>query len=313
MLNDVTTPFSIVIPSRWRADLLYDCLASVCRHAPRGAEVIVVDDGSDGACVSRTAAKFPSVRALRLPRSHGFCFAANRGLEAARGAIIQLLNDDTQLTAGWADAALRCFDDPRVGAVAPLVLNGEPDSVDPLIDSAGDGYDPGGFAWKIGHRRRLRTFHLERRRVPSASGSSVFLRRAALERIGLFPEHFGAYFEDVDLSLRLNAAGYQIWHEPAARVWHRGGMSYGRVSRRLVESQSRNEEWLFWRNLDRRRPLPAVLRHLAVLGGKSVRRAREGTFVPFLIGRLRAGARIWSLIFQKDVRTCPTLRPLGPS
>lgn len=288
----MTVPLSIVIPSHRRADLLRLCLASVVRHAPDGTEILVVDDGSHDAAISLTALDFPNVRTIRHPRSKGFCVAANAGIRAARSAIIELLNDDTQVASGWADAALKCFADPCIGAVAPLVLQGTPEDSRRIIDSAGDGYDPGGFAFKRGRGELLKAEHLEPRDVDAASGSSVFLRRSALLQTGLLPESFSAYFEDVDLSLRLNAAGYRIRYEPASVVWHRVGGSYGKRSRRLLEQQSCNEERLFWRN--RQNGLNNLLRHAAVLSGKSIRRFREGTFIPFAMGRLRAVFRVAS-------------------
>jgi GT2 family glycosyltransferase len=312
-LERSAVPLSIVIPSRQRADLLQLCLDSVLRFAPPGTEIIVVDDGSPGAVASRTALSFPGVLVIRLARAQGFCVCANRGIATARGEIIELLNDDTQVERDWAEAALRCFADPQVGAVAPLVFRGAPGELTVEIDSAGDGYDPGGFAWKHGHRQPLTEEYLERRVVAAASASSVFLRRSALERSRLFPERFGAYFEDVDLSLRLRAAGFQILYEPASRLWHRGGSSYGRPRRRLVERQSCNEERLFWRHLGRTRRWNALARHLAVLGGKAVRRCREGTLVPFLMGRLRAFTEIYPLVSQKEDPSCPILPPLGRS
>jgi GT2 family glycosyltransferase len=291
---EAAIPFSVVIPSQNRTDLLKLCLNSVTRFAPPRTEIIVVDDGSPGAVASLAAVDYPGVRAVRNTRGRGFCAAANRGIEASGGRIVELLNDDTQVTSGWAEAALGLFDDPAVGAVTPLVLLGGPEQTRALIDSAGDEYDIGGFAWKRGHRLPLNDSFLQARTVDAASGSSVFLRREALARTGLFAEHFGAYFEDVDLSLRLRAAGYRIVYEPASRVWHRCGGSYGSANRRLVEKQSCNEERLFWRNLDRTRPWPVLARHLAVLAGKAIRRWREGRFLPFLMGRTRALAEIFS-------------------
>jgi GT2 family glycosyltransferase len=282
----MTTSLSIVIPSHRRTDLLRLCLASVERHAPIGTEIIVVDDGSPDAMISLTAFDFPNVRTIRHSRSRGFCAAANAGIQAARSEIVQLLNDDTQVTRSWADSALKCFDDASVGAVAPLVLQGTPESRQQIIDSAGDRYDPGGFACKRGRGEMLSAKYQQACFVDAASGSSVFLRRAALLKTGLFPESFGAYFEDVDLSLRLTAVGYCIRFEPASIVWHQVGGSYGRSSRKLVERQSCNEERLFWRN--RCRGLKPLLRHLAVLGGKTVRRLREGRLIPFVMGRLQA-------------------------
>lgn len=280
-------PLSIVIPSHRRADLLHACLTSVTRFAPDGAEVVVVDDGSPGAAVALTALTFPGVRVVRHVKPRGFCAAANRGIEASRGEFVELLNDDTIVAPNWAAPALACFADPAVAAVAPLVLKGLPGD-ELVIDSAGDEYDAGGFARKRGHGLALTDDFLLPREVSAASGSSVFLRRAALEKTGLLPEHFGAYFEDVDLSLRLTAAGHRIRYEPRSIVWHRAGSSYGPAHRRLVEAQSCNEERLFWRNRDRARPWRALARHAAVLAGKALRRCREGQFMPFAMGRLRA-------------------------
>src|SRR5207245_11684 len=118
------------------------------RHAPPQAEIIVVDDGSKDAAVSRVASAF-AVRVIRLSRRQGFCVAANAGIRHARGRIVELLNDDTEVFPGWADAALAHFRDPCVGSVAPLVLM--PSGQSPVIDSAGDRYYLGGVARKRGH------------------------------------------------------------------------------------------------------------------------------------------------------------------
>ncbi len=274
---------SIVIPSHQRGDMLRACLASVVRHAPEGTEVIVVDDASPAGAAARVARGFLGVHVVSLRRCGGFCLAANAGIRAARGAIVELLNDDTEVKSGWAAAALARFEDPEVGSVAPLVVTGAAGDV---VDSAGDCYYVGGVAGKRGHGEKVGADHLTARLVFGASASSAFYRRAALERVGGFPESFGAYFEDVDLAFRLQRAGYRAVFEPAACVFHHGSASHG-ASRRLLEQQARNEERVFWRNLPRRALLHALPGHLAVLAGKARRRWLEGTLAPFLCGRLR--------------------------
>jgi GT2 family glycosyltransferase len=122
--------------------------------------------------------------------------------------------------------------------------------------------------------------------VFGACGSSAFYRRDLLLALGGFADCFGAYFEDVDLSFRIHQAGYQVYYEPQSRVRHHQGSSHGRC-RRLLEQQSRNEERVFWRNIPSSTLGPAILRHLAVLAGKAVRRWQEGTLAPFVCGRLR--------------------------
>jgi GT2 family glycosyltransferase len=161
-----------------------------------------------------------------------------------------------------------------------------------IIDSAGDEYDVGGFARKRGHGRPLGPAFLQRQAVFGASGSSAFYRRDLLLRVGAFPERFGAYFEDVDVAFRLRWAGGVVVYEPASRVFHRGGSSYGRPDRRLIEQQSCNEERVFWRNLPGPALARALPRHLAVLAGKAVRRWREGLLLPWACGRVRAWAEV---------------------
>jgi GT2 family glycosyltransferase len=296
---------SIVIPSHQRTDLLSACLASVTRHAPAGTEVIVVDDASRGGRVGKVAAAFAGIKVLRLPRRSGFCVAANAGIRASTGEIVELLNDDTEVQAGWADAALAWFTDPEIAAVAPLVFS-DPEGT--RVDSAGDRYYLGGVAGKRGHGQAPAPEYFCSRPIFGASASSAFYRRSAFDRVGGFPESFQAYFEDVDLAFRLQRASYRAIFEPSSRVWHKIGASYGRPRRRLLEQQSRNEERVFWRNIPGPDLVRALPRHLAVLAAKAVRRWREGNLLPFLCGRLRLLTEIPELIRHRR-----NLALLGPA
>jgi GT2 family glycosyltransferase len=283
---------SIVIPTHHRSDLLRRCLTTVKAHAPRDTDILVVDDASPKKAATQVAHEFPGVRVVRQPRRRGFAAAANAGIRASRGAIVELLNDDTEVRSGWADAALAWFDDPAIGAVAPLVLIW-PDGA--TIDSAGDRYYLGGIASKRGHGQPLRAEFLHPCPVFGASASAGFYRRAALEQVGLFPESFGSYFEDVDLAFRLQRAGWRAMFEPAARVLHHVSASHGTASRRLLEQQSCNEERVFWRNIPSRELWRAIAKHGAVLSGKAVRRWQEGTLTPWLFGRLRLLSEVGAL------------------
>ncbi len=122
--------------------------------------------------------------------------------------------------------------------------------------------------------------------VWGASASAAFYRRDALRKAGGFPADFGAYFEDVDLAHRLNRAGGITLFQPDSVVWHRVSSSYGRnPSRDVLVRQSCNEERVFWRNSGRIGNWP---RHAAVLAGKAMRRLNEGTFQPWIQGRIQA-------------------------
>src|SRR5205823_4949267 len=114
------TMFSIVIPTHQRTDLLRECLESVLRWAPPEIEIVVVDDASPGGGAAEVTRSFAGIKLVRLTRRRGFAAAANAGIRASQWAIVQLLNDDAVVTAGWWQAALPWFKDPAIGAVAPL-------------------------------------------------------------------------------------------------------------------------------------------------------------------------------------------------
>ncbi len=293
-MNGAGPKLSIVIPSQRRADLLELCLKSVTRFAPIKTEIIVVDDGSKEAVIASTASRFAGVRIVRRAKSGGFCAAANAGIAAATAPIIEMLNDDTEVTAGWAEAALAHFADERIAAVAPLVLQNDPErrrrGLPPRIDTAGDDYDRGGFARKRDAGAIWKGDHMATA-VSGASACAAFYRTSTLRAAGGFPEHFQAYFEDVDLSFRLRRLGFAIQFEPASVVWHRVSSSYGkRPARRTLEQQSCNEERVYWRNTHGRDRLKLLPRHLAVLAGKALRRWQDGNLIPWLLGRIRSAA-----------------------
>lgn len=279
---------SILIPSYSRSDLLASCLRSIMAHQHHARlQIIVIDDASADHCIFAAARAFPAVQAIRLTRRSGFCTAINIGLQFAQAPIVQILNDDAEVTAGWYEAPLQRFaENGQLGSVAPLVLNW---SQPHLIDSAGDGYDPGGYAYSHGRGEPVSEQWLTACEVFSAAGSAAFYRRESLVEVGGFPEEFIAYFDDIEVGFKLREAGYTCWYEPQSRVLHHGSASHGkRPSRRLTEQLARNEERVFLRHLTPGEGWRRLPRHAAVLGAKAFRRLADGTLVPFCMGRVKA-------------------------
>ena len=283
---------SIVIPTYNGRDLLAICLASVGRHRPPGIdlEVIVADDASTDGTADWLREAHPAVRVVALGRNGGFCAAANAGIAAARGAVIQLLNNDTEVEPGWLDAGLAPFADPAVGSVAPLVLVRS----DPTrVDSAGDQYHLAGWPSKRGHGEPAADWvNRPAGRVFGASGSSAFYRAEALRAVGGFDPTFGSYYEDVDLAFRLRWAGYDCIFTPRSRILHAVSATYDHTNPALQERMSRNAEILFWANLPLAWLALAALPHAAFTLAQGLYRLLRGRHRPFLRGKL-AAARQW--------------------
>lgn len=252
-------------------------------HARIPVQVIVVDDGSPDGAVSRVAAGFPGVLVTRNEKPAGFAAAVQKGIGLATGPVIHLLNDDTRVEPGWLERPLECLRDSSIGAVTPLVLMDD-GRVPPRIDSAGDGYALSGRAFKRLHGCRVPR-GLSGSWVFGASGSSAFYRREALAGVGGFPLEFGAYFEDVEVSWKLQRAGWRVWFAPESVIWHKVTASYQALrDNGLEEMMVRNQEWVFVNNPWRLYNRVIIVPHLFLLIARGIKALARGRLAEFLRG-----------------------------
>jgi GT2 family glycosyltransferase len=291
---------SIVIPTYNGRALLARCLASIDRHHPDPAlipiEVVVVDNGSSDGTSEWLSRAYPGVRLVRIEKNREFCGAANAGLEAARGAFVQLLNDDTEVTAGWVQAGLRPFADPTVGSVAPLVVVRSDPS---RVDSAGDSYAWFGWPMKRGHGQAAASWsNRADEEVFGASGSSAFYRALALRRSGTLDMFLVSYYEDIDLAFRLRWAGYRCVYNPTCVIHHDISATNDHRSAALQRRIARNAELVFWWNLPARSLFLAAVPHLAFVAAQAAWRLARGRLRPFLAGKIDAG-RAWREILGR--------------
>ncbi len=203
------------------------CLQQVRQLDPAPDIVVVVDNDSHDGTPEQIAALFPTFVLIRNPDNLGYSGGMNVGVRAllARDPlpdIIVLLNQDTLVDREWLGAIATPFADPVVGAVGCKIRY--PDGT---IQHAGLTLD-----WPLALSRHIGRYEPDRGQydtphdVEFVTFAAVALRRQALERIGLFDEGYRpAYFEDVDLCVRLRRAGYRIRYEPRATLVHREAAS----------------------------------------------------------------------------------------
>lgn len=231
---------------------LRGCLQSLRRQEIRETEVILVDNGSRDGSVAFVKKSFPEVRVIENRSNLGFCAGNNVGIRAARGRLIALLNNDTEVSRRWLkslkDAAAS---HPKAGLFASrMLIFDQPE----LIDSAGDLFHTAGFASKRGWREHDGPRFHKPCPVFGACAGAVLYRRDMLEDIGLLDEDFFANGEDVDLSFRAQLRGYACRYVPEAEVFHKGGATIGR-SARWFYLMRRNQLWVAIKNM------PADLMH----------------------------------------------------
>jgi GT2 family glycosyltransferase len=214
---------SIVIPTRGNVPYALACLESIARQPPRVAcEVLLVEDASGEALVERLAA-VSGLRFIRNERNLGFLRSCNRAAALARGEYLHLLNDDTEVTAGWLDALLETFRLPACGIAGSKLLY-----ADGRLQEAGGRILADGREERIGRWGDPAQPEYNRVcEVDYCSAASLLLPRRLFLELGGFDERYApAYYEDVDLALRVRAAGGKVYYQPASQVVHHESVSY---------------------------------------------------------------------------------------
>jgi GT2 family glycosyltransferase len=249
---------SIVIPTWNQAGLLAAALRSLRLQTFTDFETLVADNGSTDGTADQLAKEFPEVRVLALGENQGFARATNAGLRAATGQVLVCLNNDVECEPDWLAQLVGALDRmPDVGSVASKMMDAKRPGV---IDAAGDSMSL--VAWNIGKGLPDGPEYRQGREILSACAGAAAYRRELIERVGLFEERYFAWFEDVDLGIRAQLAGFRCWYEPKAVVHHWGSATAAKMSDRKAYLTSRNSMFLFFRTMPLRRVLlwgPLVL------------------------------------------------------
>jgi GT2 family glycosyltransferase len=233
-------PFiSVIIPNYNGAAYIETCVHSLLRQTFRNFEIIIVDNASSDGSAARATALAPSAKLLRSATNLGFAAAVNSGVAAARGEWVALLNNDTEVSASWLAECVAGIERHADAAfLASRILDfRERDRV----YSAGDCFLRAGIGYRRGQELEDRDeFHVECE-VFAPCGCSALYRKSVLQAVGGFDESFFAYLEDVELGLRLRAAGHKGYFVPGAEVFHvGGGTSGGEFSPLAVRLRTRN-------------------------------------------------------------------------
>jgi GT2 family glycosyltransferase len=273
---------SVVIPNWNGRHLLAACLDSLKAQTLIGFELIVVDNGSTDGSAEWLASERPEVRVIRLPENLGFSGGCNVGIRAARGELVALLNNDTEVDPRWLEALCQAMDrDPRIGAADSKVYFYDERNV---IWSAGCDYS---IAGSVTHRGYLeaddRGQYTQETDVFVAVACGIVYRRSALDKVGLFDEDFFSGYEDVDLSFRLHAAGYRVVNVPESIVYHRVSATARKDSDFYVFHGQKNVLYTFIKNMPAALLWKYLPLHVLYTAGSLVYFAR--------IGRLRSALR----------------------
>ena len=213
-------------------------------------EVIVVDNASKENEASIIEQRYPMVKVIRSPQNLGFAGGNNLGIKAAHGRYMFFLNNDTVLRHQTSDIRPlinRLESSDKIGAVCPKIrFSWEHHPIQyagytPLSPitmrnhAIGFGEDDHG---------QYDTPHP----TPYAHGAAMMVKREVIDKAGFMPECYFLYYEELDWSMMIRRAGYDIWYEPACTIYHKESQTTGQASALRTYYVTRNRLLFVRRN-----------------------------------------------------------------
>lgn len=212
-------------------------------------ETIIIDNAS-----AKNPAKqieqgnYPNVRLIVCEKNLGFTGGNNLGMREAKGDYIFIVNNDTEVTPDLLNKLLAPFaQDERIGVVSPKIkFYDHPD----IIQYA--GFHPmnpyTGRTGAVGSREVDQGQHNTPGETYGAHGAAMMVKREVIEKVGMFAEKFFIYYEEWDWSARIRRAGYKIFYQPEATIYHKESVTMGKESAIKAHYHIRNRILFMRRN-----------------------------------------------------------------
>ena len=220
-------------------------------------EVIVVDNASKEDEATLIEQRYPQVKVIRSKENLGFAGGNNLGIQAARGKYLFFLNNDTLLEERGKRLEVREIFQPlidrlesseNIGMVCPKIRFTWGDNP---IQFA--GFTP---LSRITLRNRSigcgESDHGQfdmAHPTPYAHGAAMMVKREVIEKAGMMPECYFLYYEELDWSMMIRRAGYEIWYDPACTIYHKESQTTGQSSPLKSYYMTRNRLLFAKRNI----------------------------------------------------------------
>ena len=193
-------------------------------------EVIVIDNASNKDEASVISGKYPHIKVIRNHQNLGFAGGNNIGIQESKGKYLLLINNDTYFKEYNIDVLIKRLESSdKIGIVCPKLRfswGKKPiqfagyttlSNITVRNQAIGFGEEDHG---------QYDTAHP----TPYGHGAAMLIKREAIDKVGLMPECFFLYYEELDWSMMFTRAGFEIWYDPACTVYHKESQATGQNS-----------------------------------------------------------------------------------
>lgn len=218
---------SIIIVNWNGGDVFKKCLQSVRKLKYQNFELIVVDNASSDGSEKYVNQKKGEIL-ISSKSNLGFSPANNKGVQKAKGKYILLLNNDTLVKSNLLTILVsKLENDQEIGVVQPKIY---------LMDTNRKLDNCGSFLTRIGFLQHWGFFdkdgyqYNKERVIFSAKGACMMTRKSIIEKVGLFDDSFGSYFEETDYCWKVWLLGYKVLYFPQTYIYHKLAYSAKRMN-----------------------------------------------------------------------------------
>lgn len=224
-------------------------VASLRKVTYPNLEIIVVDNASPSDDPELILEFFPEVKLIRSEKNLGFAGGNNLGIKQARGKYLLFLNNDTEVAPDFLEPLVELFEkDGLAGIASPKIIFYGTDNV---IQYAGStGINPWtGRSKGIGSQETDRGQYNTSAQTALADGAAMMVPRRVINHVGLMPEMYFLYYEELDWCEMIKRAGYTCHYIANATIFHKESMSVGKVSVLKTYYMNRNRLLFIRRNI----------------------------------------------------------------
>lgn len=241
---------SIITVNYNQAQATIDLLTSIKLHASHlQLEIILVDNGSIENKELDYKACCKDIKFIRSKKNLGFAAGNNLGIQQAGGRYLFLVNNDTEFTPGLVETLVQTMEaHPEIGMLSPMIK----------YDQQRDVIQYAGFTSMNYYTCRnecIGQFEKDQGQYDGLAGptgychgAAMMISRNAMEKAGLMAENFFLYYEEMDWCEKVKKAGFQVWVNTAATIFHKESLAVGKNSGLKEYFMNRNRILFIRRN-----------------------------------------------------------------
>jgi len=268
-------------------------------YALANIEIILVDNGckTDNEHYFKQYCK--DIKYIRSEANLGFAGGNNLGIAEASGKYLFLINNDTEVTPGLIEQLAGSLDaNGRIGIISPQINYHDDPSI---IQYA--GFTPMNYYtcrnFCIGQfEKDENQYRGQLRPTGFIHGAAMMVRKEALLKAGPMAENFFLYYEEMDWCERIKEAGYEIWLDTNAIIYHKESLAVGKNSALKEFFMNRNRILFIRRNAKLHQRLFFYLYFAAFVMPRNILKYVKGQSAGFT--RVLLSAVFWNITHAKD-------------